>query len=71
MVRKLTPRQLEVIDLLVKHPEATDQQLAQELNITVNTLHTHLYRIYDRLGSYNRLDCVLTCIKLGLIEVPI
>ena len=52
----LTPRQREVVDLLVGG--ATNQTIAMLLNITPRTVEVHLSAIYDRAGVDNRTSLV-------------
>jgi DNA-binding NarL/FixJ family response regulator len=46
--RRLTPRQLEIIDLLSR-PGATQPKVAAELGIAEQTVKNHLQTAYDRL----------------------
>lgn len=47
--RPITPRQLEIIDLL-QEPGATQQSVADELGISAQTIKNHLTLAYRTLG---------------------
>lgn len=64
----LTSRHVEVVTELTLHPGASTKQLAQQLCISPHTLRRHLADIYQELGVSNRLDCVITCLRLGIIN---
>jgi non-specific serine/threonine protein kinase len=49
----LTPRELEVLRLLVR--DLTDAQIAQELVVSRRTVHAHLRSIYSKLDVGSRL----------------
>ncbi len=53
---RLTPRQREVVELVVGG--ATNQTIAQLLGITAHTVEVHLTAIYDRAGVENRTSLV-------------
>lgn len=46
--RRLTARQLEIVDLLTR-PGATQAAVAEELGISEQTVKNHLQTVYDRL----------------------
>lgn len=61
----LTPREQEVITHLAQgHSYA---QISEQLEITENTLKTHIKRIYRKLNVHNRTQAILATQKLGLI----
>lgn len=61
----LTPRELEVIkQLALGHSYA---QIASHLEITENTLKTHIKRIYRKLSVHNRTQAILISQKLDII----
>ena len=53
----LTNREIEVLRVLASGK--TDVEIASALCISVNTLKTHLKRIYQKLGARNRVEAVL------------
>lgn len=62
----LTERELEVLKLVAKG--ATNQQIAQELHITLNTVKTHLKSILAKLRLENRTQAAAYALKSGLIS---
>jgi DNA-binding NarL/FixJ family response regulator len=52
--RDLTPRETEVLELLLKGN--TDQEIADELTISVGTVHTHVTRIFGKLEVHSRRE---------------
>ncbi len=52
----LTPRELSVISLLVEG--LSNRVIAERLGISLNTLETHLRRIYRKLHVSNRTQTV-------------
>lgn len=51
---KLTPRQVEIAEYVAVG--ATSREIAETLDISVNTVHCHLRNIYDRLGIGSRAE---------------
>ncbi len=62
----LSHAQLRVLDGLRR--DLSNQEIADELFLSVNTVKTHLREIYRRLGAKNRRDAVALAEKYGLIE---
>ena len=61
----LTPRQAQVLSLLA-HGCSTEQ-IADQLNITRETVRNHIRDILRRLGAHSRLEAVLTARSRGLV----
>ncbi|HVW41109.1 MAG TPA: LuxR C-terminal-related transcriptional regulator [Amycolatopsis sp.] len=59
-----TPRERQLLKELPT--PATTRELAQTLNISVNTLKTHLRSTYRKLGVRNRREAVLAARRKGL-----
>lgn len=62
---RLTEREQEVLQWLVKG--ASNEQIAQELYITVATVKAHLTAIFDKLGVNSRTQAIVKALKLGLV----
>jgi len=53
----LTQREHEVLGLLSKgHP---DKDIADQLGISIHTVHEHVKNIFDKLGAHNRTEAVV------------
>jgi DNA-binding NarL/FixJ family response regulator len=62
----LTPRELEVLQLLATG--ATNQQIADALNISAQTAKTHVQKVMKKLGVHSRLQAVVLATDGGLLE---
>lgn len=60
----LTPRQLEVLHLLIRG--ATNKHICRELSMAESTVKTHLAVIFRRLEVSNRTQAVFAAARLGL-----
>ena len=67
-VRTLSEREIEVLRLLATG--ATNQQIAEELVISINTVKVHVRNIFDKLGVQTRTEATLAAIRLGLTDLP-
>lgn len=63
----LTPREREVLQALARGLD--NRQAARYLQISPNTLRTHLQNIMDKLNVHSKLEAVVLALKHGLIEV--
>ncbi len=62
----LSARELEVLKLLVA--ERSNQDIADELFITVRTVKHHNAQIYEKMKVKNRLEAIIKARELGLFE---
>ena len=62
----LTPREVEVLKLIARG--ASNQQVAQALNITPKTAGTFIERIYSKTGATTRSTATLFAMQNGLLE---
>jgi DNA-binding CsgD family transcriptional regulator len=62
----LTPRELQ-ITILVANGEP-DKLIAHQLDITINTVRSHLENIRRKVGAYTRTDITQFAIKKRLIQ---
>jgi len=53
---KLTPREIEILHCL--RQGFPDKVIAQEMGLSVWTVHTHLKKIYEKLGAHTRTEAV-------------
>jgi DNA-binding NarL/FixJ family response regulator len=62
----LTPRQVEILQLL--SAGHSYEQIGVALDLSVNTIRSHLRTIYDRLGASSKVEAVMIGVELGLLE---
>jgi DNA-binding NarL/FixJ family response regulator len=62
----LTSREIEVLRLLAQG--ASNAQIGQELNITVNTVKTHISHILDKLNLENRTQAATYAIQSRIVS---
>lgn len=65
MYKLLTNREYDVLTRLHK----TNQQVAEELSVSVNTITTIVQRIQSKLNAKNRTEMVIKAIKVGLVDI--
>jgi DNA-binding CsgD family transcriptional regulator len=63
----LTDRELEIVRAVATG--ATNQQIARDLEISVNTVKVHLKNIFAKLEIQSRTEVALFAVKEGLVEV--
>jgi two-component system nitrate/nitrite response regulator NarL len=64
-VEDLTPRELEVLDLLAEG--LTNRAIAQRLGISEHTVKFHLSALMGKLGAQSRTEAVTRATRLGLL----
>jgi LuxR family maltose regulon positive regulatory protein len=66
MPEPLSQRELEVLQLLVQG--RSNQEIAQELVIAIDTVKRHISHIFSKLGVTNRVQAVKQARELGLLD---
>ena len=64
---ELSARELEILEAVVTG--ATNQQIAQTLHISINTVKAHLRNIFAKLGVESRTEATSCAIRRGLVRV--
>jgi DNA-binding NarL/FixJ family response regulator len=64
-VPQLSPRELEVLDLLAEGLGVS--QIAKTLYVSESTAKTHISKIYEKLGAANRAQALMNAVRAGLI----
>jgi DNA-binding NarL/FixJ family response regulator len=62
----LSPRTREVLVMLSWG--LCNREIADELGLSIETVKTHIERLYKRLGVATRTDAVAKALRAGLIE---
>ena len=63
----LTAREVEVLRLVASGK--TNQQIAEELVISLNTVLRHVSNIFGKTGSSNRADATMYAARKGLASL--
>jgi DNA-binding NarL/FixJ family response regulator len=64
---EFTRRELEIVRLIFEDEQ--EQSIASELDISVNTVHTHLKRLYSKLGVTSRAGLILQIVHEHLADL--
>ena len=64
----LTDREAEVLSLLAHG--RSNQQIAQQLYLAIETVRTHVKRTYAKLGVHDRAQAVIAAYEAGLVDRP-
>lgn len=62
---RLTARELQVLEGVVA--SCTNQEIAQNLNISPKTVEKHLVTIYEKLGVSSRVEAAVLALREGLV----
>lgn len=65
---ELTPRELEVIELVAEG--LSNREVAQRLCRSPRTIENHLRSVYQKLDVRNRVEMIRVATDLGLLDVP-
>ena len=68
MASELSPREREVLSLLVQG--ASGRSVASTLNISRNTVRTHVQNILTKLQVHSRLEAATFAVRHGIVRVP-
>lgn len=64
---ELTAREREVLDLLARG--RANKEIAVILDVSVNTVNTHVAHIIEKLGAEDRTHAVATAVRRGLVRL--
>lgn len=63
---RLTPRELQILQLLADG--GTSDDIASQLDVSRNTLRTHIQNILMKLGVHSKLDAIVAAIRHGRVH---
>ena len=63
---RLSKRQSEVLQLIDRG--FSNQEISEVLNISANTVKVHVRSLFETLNADNRMECVVSATRLGLIR---
>jgi DNA-binding NarL/FixJ family response regulator len=66
-VERLTPREREVLQALAEGLES--REIAEKLNVTVETERTHMVNILHKLGVHSRLQALVFAARHGVVQI--
>jgi two-component system nitrate/nitrite response regulator NarL len=66
-IERLTPREIDVLRALAEGLES--REIAQKMNITVETERTHMVNILHKLGVHSRLHALVFAVRHGIVEI--
>lgn len=61
----ITDREFEVLELLAAG--CANKEIAQKLGVSLNTVKTHIARLFEKLSASRRTEAILKARELGLI----
>ena len=65
LVEPIHPRELEVLRLMAAGQ--SNNQIAEQLVVSIGTIKTHVHNICGKLGSRNRTEAAARARELGLV----
>ena len=64
----LTPRERQILALIgAGH---TNQEIAEQLSLSINTVQAHRSHIIDKLNLHSRADLMRYAVRVGLLRDP-
>jgi DNA-binding CsgD family transcriptional regulator len=64
---QISEREREILRLVATG--ATNQQIASQLNISINTVKVHLRNIFGKIGAASRTEATLYAVRTGLVPI--
>jgi LuxR family transcriptional regulator, maltose regulon positive regulatory protein len=68
LVEALSEREMQVLRLIAAGQ--SNGEMADALVVSLNTIKTHVKRLYEKLGTRSRLETVERARELGLLQTP-
>ena len=62
----ISPRDLAVLEALACG--LSNKEIGRRLDISPNTVKTHLARLYEKLGAERRMDAIIRARELGILD---
>src|SRR6476469_9339926 len=66
-ISQISEREREILRLVATG--ATNQQIAYQLNISINTVKVHLRNIFGKIGVTSRTEATVFAVRNGLVQL--
>ncbi|MCY7348137.1 MAG: response regulator transcription factor, partial [Pyrinomonadaceae bacterium] len=66
---ELTPREQNILQMLVGGN--SNKEIAFDLNVSENTVKTHVKNVFEKLGVSDRTSAATLAIKRGLVRIDL
>jgi DNA-binding NarL/FixJ family response regulator len=66
-IARLTPRERDVLGALARG--SSDREIAEQLNVSHETVRTHMVNVLDKLGATSRLQALVFAVRHGLVRI--
>jgi DNA-binding NarL/FixJ family response regulator len=67
LLRQLTPREHDLLQGLAHG--LSDREIADQLNVSVRTVQSHMMNLMEKLGVHSRLNALITALRHDLVEI--
>ncbi len=67
MKNQLTEREMEVLEQIFQNK--TNQEIANLFHLSIHTVKAHNSEIYRKLNAKNKLEAILTAIRMGYLKL--
>jgi DNA-binding NarL/FixJ family response regulator len=67
LLRQLTPREHDLLQALANG--LSDQEIADQLNVSVRTVQSHMLHLMEKFGVHSRLHVLVSAIRHGLVRI--
>lgn len=69
LMNKVSPKQLEVLEAMVRNADLTEPRIAKRMGMNPATLHSHLMDLYEIFDVNSRAALAVAAIRVGLVAV--
>ncbi len=66
-IRQMSEREIEILRLVAEG--LSNQQIANHLGVSVNTVKVHLRNVFGKIGAASRTEATMYAVRAGLVDV--